>query len=214
VAVISETSSSLLDADRFAIRQRLLLVANRYDVCLAGEDGRTEGERIAYVEQKRFTLKEDLRFYRDDTEQQELFRLKARQVFDPIARYAVTDADGNPIGGLGKAFGRSLTRSTWRLYTSEDTELGWATERSLFRSLLRRLIGLVGLVPIVGDLIALIPIRYHFDFFVGDRRVGSLERLFSFRDRYLLDLTGDEERAIDRRLAIAAAVAMDALQAR
>jgi uncharacterized protein YxjI len=210
----TDAASNLAAADRFFIRQRVLLVANRYDVCLAAEDGRTEGERAAYVEQKRFALKEDLRFYRDDTKQQELFRLKARQAFDPIARYVVTDAGGNPIGELGKAFGRSLTRSTWRIYTLEGTELVWATERSLFRSLLRRLIGLVGLVPVVGELIELIPIRYHFDFFTGERKIGGLERLFGLRDRYLLDLSGDAERAIDRRLAIALAVAMDALQAR
>src|SRR5919108_5398021 len=146
----SEASPSFAEADRFFIRQRVLLVANRYDVCLVNEDGRTEGERVAYVEQKRLALKEDLRFYRDDTKRQELFRMKARQAFDPAARYAVTDSSGNPIGELGKAFGRSLARSTWRMYTAEGKDLGWATERSLLRSLLRRLIGLAGLVPGVG----------------------------------------------------------------
>ena len=90
----------------------------------------------------------------------------------------------------------------------------WATERSLFRSLLRRLLSLGGFIPIVGDLLGLIPIRYHFDFFVGDREVGGFERRFGIRDRYILDLSGDEERRIDRRVAIALAIAMDALQAR
>ena len=66
----------------------------------------------------------------------------------------------------------------------------------------------------MGDLIELIPILYHFDFYRGDQPIGSLERRFGIRDRYVLDVSGDTERAIDRRLAIALAVAMDALQAR
>jgi len=202
------------DADRFVIRQRVRLVGNRYEVHLAGPDDR-EGELVAFVQQKTFALKEDLRFYADQARKTELFRVKARKRFDPAARYEVTDADGTPIGDLAKAFRRSLARSTWRLYAPGATEeLAWATERSLFRSLLRRLLSLGGFVPVVGELLGLIPIRYHFDFFIGDRSAGGLERKFGIRDRYLLDLSRDQERRIDRRLAIALAVAMDALQAR
>ena len=80
--------------------------------------------------------------------------------------------------------------------------------------MLRRLTGLAGLIPLVGGLIELIPILYHFDFYRGDQQVGSLNRRLGFRDRYVLDVSGDGERAIDRRLAIGLAVAMDALQAR
>jgi hypothetical protein len=48
---------------------------------------------------------------------------------------------------------------------------------------LRRLLSLGGFIPLVGDLLGLIPIRYHFDFFIGDRDVGGLERKFGIRDR-------------------------------
>jgi hypothetical protein len=40
------------------------------------------------------------------------------------------------------------------------------------------------------------------------RRIGA------FRDIYDIDMTEDSERAIDRRLVLAIAVGMDALQAR
>ena len=199
--------------DRFTVRQRLRAVKNVYEVHVALPDDR-EGELVAYVEQKTFALKEDLRFWADEDKTVELFRVKARQRFDPRARYRVTDAQGVDIGELGKVFRRSLARSTWRVYSPEGNEIAWAAERSLFRSLLRRLIGLAGLIPLVGNLIELIPILYHFDFFRGDQLVGSLERRFGIRDRYLLDVSGDTERRLDRRLAIALAVAMDALQAR
>ncbi len=188
-------------------------MGNRYEVHVA-LPGNEEGELVAYVEQKTFSLKEDLRFYADDSKSQEVFRIKARQMFDPTARYRVLDPEGNEIGELGKAFKRSLARSTWRIYTPDGEEIAWATERSLVRSVLRRVLGLAGLIPIVGDLIELIPIRYHFDFYAGERPIGSLERLFGLRDRYLLDVSGDTDRVLDRRIAIGLAVAMDALQAR
>ena len=200
--------------DRFTIRQRVRLVGNRYEVRVAGP-GNEEGELVAFVQQKTFALKEDLRFFADEEKTTELFRVKASKRFDPTARYRVADADGTEIGQLGKAFKRSLARSTWRVYApGGEREVVWATERSLIRSLLRRLLGLAGLIPIVGEILDLIPIRYHFDFFAGERKIGHFERLFGLRDRYLLDLTADPERLLDRRVAIALAVAMDALQAR
>jgi uncharacterized protein YxjI len=202
------------DVDRFTIRQRVRLVGNRYDVRVARPNDE-EGELAAFVQQKTFALKEDMRFYADEAKTSELFRVKARQRFDPRARYKVTDAEGKEIGELKKEFKRSLARSTWRVYApGGDEEVLCATERSLFRSLLRRALSLGGFIPIVGDILGLIPIRYHFDFFAADRNVGSFERRFGLRDRYLLDLSGDKERRIDRRVAIALAVAMDALQAR
>jgi uncharacterized protein YxjI len=145
--------------DRFTIRQRLKAVKNVYEVRVA-LPGDEEGELVAYVEQKTFALKEDLRFWADEARTAELFRIKARQRFDPRARYRVTDAEGAELGELGKAFRRSLTRSTWRIYSPDGEEIAWAAERSLFRSVLRRLIGLAGLIPLVGNLIELIPILY------------------------------------------------------
>jgi uncharacterized protein YxjI len=205
--------AQLADLDRFTIRQRVQLVGNRYEVRRALADDK-EGELVAFVQQKTFALKEDLRFYADEAKQHEVFRLKARQRFDPRASYRIADANDTEIGELKKEFKRSLARSTWRVYTPGGDEVMWATERSLVRSLLRRALSLGGFIPIVGDILALIPIRYHFDFLAGERQVGSFERRFGLRDRYILDLSGDTEHRVDRRVAIALAIAMDALQAR
>jgi hypothetical protein len=41
-----------------------------------------------------------------------------------------------------------------------------------------------------------------------------MDRKFKVRDQYLLDLSGDREKRIDRRLAIALAVGLDTLQNR
>jgi hypothetical protein len=195
--------------DRFFISQRIRPMINQYEVSTLGADGQSAGEKVCFVEQKRMKLKEDLRAFTDDTKTAEVFRIKARQVFDPRARYDVTDADGQHIGQLAKVFGESLLRSTWRLYDGDGAELAWARERSLPVALFRRT---VEWIPYVGDFA--FPIPYHFDYYNGKERIGSLERILGVRDRYRLDLSGDPERNIDRRVIIALAVGMDALQAR
>ena len=197
--------------DRFLIEQRVRFMVNQYDVFTLHEDGRSRGRRVCFVEQKRLALKEDLRAFTHDAKTAEVFRIKARQVFDPRARYDVTDPDGRRIGQLAKVFGRSLLRSTWELFDANGRKVGWAQERSVPVALWRRF---VDLIPFAGELLSWIPVRYHFDYHAGERRVGSFERRFGLRDRYLLDLSADSERTIDRRLAIALAVGLDALQAR
>jgi uncharacterized protein YxjI len=197
--------------DRFILRQRLRPVVNQYEFTLPGPDGQP-GEPVAFVEQKRFAFKEDIRFYADDTKSQELMRLKARQRFDPRARYDVTAADGSKIGEIQKVFGESLLRSTYKLYDAGGAETAKARERSLAVALIRRLIGLV---PFIGGFTDWIPIPYHFDFVRGDTVLGSHVRVaFKFRDTYTIDMSGDPDRTIDRRMILAIAVGMDALQAR
>jgi uncharacterized protein YxjI len=213
---VEASANGRFDRDRYFIQQRIRLMINQYEVYGLGDDGRSPGEPVCFVEQKRMALKEDLRVFTDDTKSAEVFRFKARQVWDPRAVYSVTDPQGKPIGGLQKVFGKSLLRSTWRLLDPSGSVIGWAQERSLGVALFRRL---VGFVPYLGDFADWLPIRYHFDYYLGAEdddgpRVGGLERLVSFRDRYVFDLAGDEQRAIDRRLAVALAVGMDALQAR
>jgi hypothetical protein len=195
--------------DRFFLLQRIRPMVNQYEVSTLGADEKSAGEPVCFVEQKRMKLKEDLRAFTDDSKAEELFRIKARQVWDPRARYDVTDGGGQQIGQLQKVFGKSLVRSTWRIYDGNGEEIAWARERSLFVALLRRVIGLIPFVGEVG-----LPVPYHFDYSREKERIGSLERIIGLRDRYRLDLSGDSGRALDRRVALALAVGLDALQAR
>ncbi|MEA2430279.1 MAG: hypothetical protein QOI19_752 [Thermoleophilaceae bacterium] len=197
--------------DRFVLRQRIRLVINQYEFSLP-EDGDKPGEPFCFVEQKRFKFKEDIRFYTDESKTTELFRIKARQRFDPRARYDVTAADGTKIGEIQKVFGKSLLRSTYQLFDGNGAEVAVARERNRFVALFRRL---VGLVPYIGDYADWLPIAYHFDFLRGEEKLGSHDRqLFKLRDVYTIDMSGDPQHTIDRRLILANAVGMDALQAR
>jgi uncharacterized protein YxjI len=197
--------------DVFLLRQRWTMVINRYVFSLPDAQGK-EGQPIAFVEQKRFKFKEDIRFYTDDTKKVELLRIKARQRFDPAARYDITGPDGEKVGEIQKVFGRSLLRSTYRLYDANGVETCEARERSLAVALVRRA---VGFVPYIGNYADWLPIPYHFVFTRGDKvLVNNTRQAWKFNDHYTIDCTPDAERTLDRRLVLAAAVGMDALQAR
>jgi uncharacterized protein YxjI len=187
-------------ADRFVVDQLIRPIANLYRI-------QADGQPVAFVRQKKLAIKEDIRFFADESETEELFRIKARSVLEFGGRYDVTTPTGETIGALEKVFGQSLLRSTWRVVGADDSELAVVKERSQFWAIVRRVIDAVP----YGDFI---PIVFHFRIDKGDRHLGDFTRRLGVRDTYDLDLTGDTERTIDRRLAIALAVALDALQSR
>ncbi len=198
--------------DVFLLRQRMKLVINQYEFFLPSSDSDGLGERICFVEQKRFTFKEDIRFYIDDSKQEELLRIKARQRFDPRATYDITDEAGTKIGEIQKVFGKSLLRSTYRVNDASGAELATATEKNKWVALLRRA---VGFIPYVENVADWLPIPYHFVFMRGEEIIGENTRqMWKIRDVYTIDMTRDPEHALDRRLVLALAVGMDALQAR
>jgi hypothetical protein len=198
--------------DRFILRQRFRLVVNHYEFSLPGPDGETPGPPFCFVRQRPFKFKEDIGFYTDESRSIELMRIKARQRFDPRARYDVTAADGTKIGEIQKVFGASLLRSTYRLYDATGSEVAIATERNLAVALFRRV---VGFIPYITNVANWLPIPYHFVFQRNSHELGTHRRhLWKLHDIYTIDLSGDLERSLDRRLILAIAVGMDALQAR
>jgi uncharacterized protein YxjI len=201
------TAIDLNQHDRYVLRQRIRPIINQYEFSLPTQDG-TPGDVVLFVEQARFKFKEDIRFFEDDTKAVEVMRLKARQRFDPAARYDITAADGSAIGQIQKVFGASLLRSTYRLYDPAEQVVAEARERSLAVAIGRRA---VGFVPYVGNYADWLPIPYHFVFEHDGKVLASNERVkFKFRDTYDITIEG----AIDHRLVLAACVGMDALQAR
>jgi uncharacterized protein YxjI len=197
--------------DVFLLRQLIRPVVNQYEFSLPNPDG-SPGRPFCFVEQKRFAFKEDIRFYTSNTKGREIMRIKARQRFDPRARYDVTDAGGTKIGEIQKVFGKSLLRSTYKLYDPEGEEVAEAAERSLVVALFRRLVGFIPYVDYVADFL---PIPYHFDFRRdGDVLGSNTRKAWKVRDTYTIDMSGDPNRTVDRRLVLAIAVGMDALQAR
>lgn len=193
-------------AQRFTLRQRITLMVNRYELRAVGDDG-AEGPLIAIAQQKRMAFKEQVTFFADEERTQPVFGFKARSRMDLGATYDVTDADGAVIGEFRKDFAKSLMRSTWHLTTPAGI-VAVGQERSQAVAIARRLIGLVGDIPI--------PLRFHFDFTTSTGEVVlSSERRRSLNDRYELTLRPlADGLELDWRVGAAMAVALDALQAR
>jgi uncharacterized protein YxjI len=199
---------SQLSADRYLVDQLIRPIANLYRVTPLAAADTPAGPPVAFVRQRKLAIKEDIRFYGDEGETQELFRISARQWLDTGgSRYDVVAADGGRIGVLHHLF-KSILRTTWSVQDGDERELAIARERSQIGAVARRLIDFV---PDVGGFI---PIPYNFDVLAGEEVIGRIDRKFQLRDRYVLDLTGDPEKRIDRRLAIALAVGLDTLQNR
>jgi uncharacterized protein YxjI len=197
------------DYDRYLVDQLIRPIVNLYRVTPLAAGETPAGGPVAYVRQKRMAIKERIGFFADDGETQELFHIKARSILDTGgSRYDVVDAGGESFGLLEHLFKQSLLRSTWRISDPAGQEIALAQERSLPMAILRRAI------DFVPDYGGLIPIPYNFDILVSGRVAGTMNRKFKLRDQYVLDLSGDAEKALDRRLAIALAIGLDTLQNR
>lgn len=205
---LSRNPVTEFDAERYLVDQLIRPIANLYRVTPLAAGETPAGPPIAYVRQKKLAMKEDIRFFADEGETREVFRIAARRWLDTGgSRYDVVAADGEKIGVLHHTF-KSIIRTTWSIQDANEQELAIARERSQVGAVVRRLIDFV---PDVGGLI---PIPYNFDIVVGENVIGRMDRKFQLRDRYVLDLTGDTENVLDRRLAIALAIGLDTLQNR
>jgi hypothetical protein len=64
--------------DRFLIDQIVRPIVNLYRITPLAAGETPAGGPIAFVRQKKMAIREDIRFFADDSESEELFRIKAR----------------------------------------------------------------------------------------------------------------------------------------
>jgi uncharacterized protein YxjI len=205
----TQTLAAIEAADRFLIQQVFKPVANEYRISIPAAGSTEEGPQLLYVRQKKLKIKEDIRFRLSPDSDQHLFMIKAKTVFEFRGRHEVFDAEGNVIGLLEKDFKRSLIRSHWHVRDPEGNELVEAYEASWIIALLRRIADIgIDWLTMLGFL------PFNFVLRSGDKEAGSYRRVLGkLRDRYVLEL-GEGSAGIDRRLVLALAVALDALQDR
>jgi hypothetical protein len=189
----------------FYVKQRITVMVNRYEVRAIGPDG-GEGQLLAFAEQKRMKLKEEVEFFADESRTRRVFSFKARQRLDVHAQHDVLDENGAPLGSFSKQFGASLVRSTWNLSVPGLEAVG--QERRVSVAVLRRV---WDVLPYVGDV--WVPFVFHFDFTdtATGRPVLVSERQKAIRDRYTVTVP---DPRLDFRVAASMAVALDALQSR
>lgn len=195
--------------DRFLIQQVFRPIANEYRISVPSPESTEEGEPLLFVKQKKLKIREDIRFRTSPDDEGHLFMIKSKTVFEFRGRHEVLDADGQVIGVLEKVFGKSLLRSHWRVRDAAGNEQFEAYESSWIIAIVRRV---ADFGPELMGLLQWLP--FNFSLARDGEDVGSYKRVLGkFRDRYVLEL-GEGLRGADRRLVLAFAVALDALQDR
>ena len=102
--------------NRYLIRRKVLTVfGQKFHVY----DG--HGSLIGFSQQKAFKLKEDIRFYTDETMTDERLVIQARTMLDISAAYDVIDGKtGNRVGMLQRQGFKSLFRDEWHVFDEES----------------------------------------------------------------------------------------------
>lgn len=196
-------------SDRFLVQQVFRPIGNEYRISIPTPGSTEEGRPILFVKQKKLAIKEDIRFRTSPDGDAHLFMIKAKTVFEFRGRHEVLDAGGEVIGQLEKVFGKSLLRSHWRVRDPAGNELFEAHEASWIIAIVRRF---ADLGPDWLSLLTWLPFNFVLE--RDGEEVGTYRRVLGkLRDRYVLEL-GPGLRDADRRLVLAFAVALDALQDR
>ena len=206
----SDVLRTIEEADRILVQQVFKPIGNEYRISIPDAGRTDEGSPLLFVRQKRMAVREDIRFRTDPDQDAYLFMIKSKTVFEIAGRHDVLDEHGSVIGTLEKSFGKSLLRSHWVVRDAQGGEVLSGQEKSLVIALIRRF---AGFIPVAGaGLLQYLP----FDFLLSGANgsIGHYRRVIgTFRDRYVLELEPAAE-GIDRRVLIALAVALDALQDR
>ena len=160
------------------------------------------GSLALFASLKAFRLKEDIRIYADESRTTELLNIKARSIIDFSAAYDVIDTvTGEKVGVLKRRGLKSMFKDEWVIMDASDTDIGIIEEDSWLMAILRRFP--TGLIPqsFHGTLGAIEVFRFH-------------QHFNPFVQKLTLDFTYDRSRALDRRLGVAAAILMCAIEGR
>lgn len=139
--------------------------------------------------------------YRDQSRREPLLEVLQDKKFQPIvATYTVRTGQGETLALLRKNYLYNVFRKRWYCLTPGQEMLCVAKEDSIILSMLRRLLG-----PLFGLL------RTNFIILRGtsDDVIGEFNRKVTILDRYVLDLSADRARTLDRRVALALGVMLD-----
>jgi len=240
------------DRDTFLLRQQMLKISEKYDVC------DEQGNKIVFVERPAHVLrnlgailvvlagllgglpafaaiidamppssfraivgiigmvtiligsivlgvmisaKRHVTFYRDESKREKLLDVLQDKKFQPITMtYTVRDARGRKLAKFGKNWLFNAIRKRWYIWAPNGRLLFLAKEDSVILSLLRRFLG-----PLFGLL------RTNFIFLPAGTEdvIGEFKRKFTILDRYVLDMTSDPQRLMDRRITPSASAMLD-----
>ena len=160
------------------------------------------GQVVLFASMKAFKLKEDVRLFANEDMRGELLLIQARRVLDISSEYNVTDSQtGERIGVLKRKGLKSIVRDEWIIMNSMDQPIGSIREDSTVMALIRRFIPFANLIP------------QEYEGEINGTPVCSFKQNFNpFVMKISLDFSADVNRLLDRRLGLAAAVLLCAIE--
>ena len=184
--------------DRYLVRRKVLvLFGGAFQVFDA------EGGLVFYSKMKAFKLKEDIRLFTDEQMTEEVLLIRARSVIDFSSAYDVYDPiTDEVVGALQRKGLKSMFKDEWLILDPHDNEIGRIREDSTALALLRRTVEIMS---------ALFPQKYHVE--IGDQTVATMKQNFNpFVMKLNVDFAADEQGVLDRRLGLAAAILLCAIE--
>lgn len=160
------------------------------------------GNLVFYSKQKAFKLKEDIRVFTDESMSTQVLQIHARGVLDFGMTYDVIDVLANQkVGALRRKGLKSILRDEWHILDVNDQQIGTIIEDSMGLAMVRRLLS------------NLVPQSFHGD--IQGRHVMTFKQRFNpFVAKIDIDFSADTEGWLDRRLGVAAAVMLAAVEGR
>lgn len=185
--------------NNYLVRRKLMKLIGA-DFYLDGPNG----ELLGFAHQKGFKLKEAIRLYTGEDKAVELLQIQARSIIDFSATYDVTDsATGQRLGSLKrKGLKSSFLRDEWLILDAQEKEIGHIIEESMALAMVRRYIEITALF---------LPQKY--DVFIGGVHVADFQQNKNpLVTKMAMDFSRDQSGVLDRRLGIASAILLCAIE--
>ena len=178
------------------------------------------GQLLLYCKLKAFKLKEDIQLFASEEQQVPLMRIAARSVIDFSAAYDVYDLTASPsmgdaspldtnapqglkVGALRRKGFSSLLKDAWEILDERDRVIGTISEEGTIKALVRRFVDAASIFmpqKFIGE--------------IGGRPVFEMKQNFNpFVRKLQCDFNADQG-TIDRRLGMAAAILLMAIEGR
>ncbi|MBS3816825.1 MAG: hypothetical protein KGY76_04610 [Candidatus Thermoplasmatota archaeon] len=187
---------SILKDHEFVIEQKFFSLGKKYII------KNSERERVAFSKRESLKVKEDIKVYKTEKEEKELFRIKQENVLNFNGLFGVTDPEGGEVIGYLKRKGvRSLINDEWQIMDPSKDKIGSVIGDSLVKEAIRR------------KSFKYIPHRYKI-YHRGEDIGIFKQRLTLLRRAYKLQIKDDPDFELDRRLLISLAICLDAVEDR
>jgi hypothetical protein len=106
------------------------------------------GRVLLFVRQQIFRIREQVEVFADTARSQKVAHITADRIIDWSARYSFTDANGHPIGAVGRQGMKSLWRAHYDVFNPGDTVPDFVIRE--VNPMAKVMDGLIGSIPVIG----------------------------------------------------------------